>query len=140
MRLIVLSRQHDDLDAGFNVQHLLEQLESFGHRIGVGWQAEVHRDHGRLVAAHLQERALAVAGSHRFETIQRPLDLLLQRQIVLDDQQRRVDGAQGASRRSRSEPWRASNRGSMTVIVVPWPGWLTTEIWPPSSRMYWKLS
>ena len=57
-------------------------------RVGVGRQAQVHRHHGRLVAAQLHQRALAVAGGDRLEAVQRPLDLLLQRQVVLDDQQR----------------------------------------------------
>jgi hypothetical protein len=39
------------------------------------------------MAAQLHERALAVGGRHRLEAVERPLDLLLQREVVLDDEQ-----------------------------------------------------
>jgi len=42
-----------------------------------------------LVPAELDQRALAVHRHDRLETIQRPFDLLLQREVVFDDQQRR---------------------------------------------------
>jgi hypothetical protein len=86
--LVVLAREHDDLGGRLEVQDLLEQLEAFGHRVGVRRQAQVHGDHGGLVPAHLQQGALAVAGGDRLKAVQRPLDLLLQGQIVFDDQQR----------------------------------------------------
>ena len=86
--LVVLPRQHDDLGVGVGGEQLLEELEAFGNRIGVGRQAEVHRHDGRVVAAHLDHRRIPVGGSNGVEAVERPLDLLLQREIVLDDQQR----------------------------------------------------
>ncbi|KMR64657.1 hypothetical protein EU64_15065, partial [Staphylococcus aureus] len=62
----------------------------FGDRVAIGRQPEVHRDHRRAVAAELQHRAGDIIGRDGLEAVQRPLELLLQRQIVLDDQQGRV--------------------------------------------------
>jgi hypothetical protein len=92
VRLVVLAGEHDDLQVGVDVQHLAQQLEAFRHRIGVGRQTQVHGHHAGVEAAQLHQRGLAVARRHRFEAVQRPLDLLLQSEVVLDDEQRRRAG------------------------------------------------
>jgi len=87
--LVVLAGEHDDLGAGLQLDQFLEQLEALGDRVLVRRQAQVHRDHRRLVAAELQHGAGGVVGRDRLEAVHRPLELLLQREVVLDDQQRR---------------------------------------------------
>ena len=84
---VVLAGEHNHLGVRVQRQNLLEQLEALRHRVRVGRQAEVHGDHGWQMAAHLHQCALAVVGGNRLEAVKRPLDLLLQRQIVFDDQQ-----------------------------------------------------
>ena len=85
--LVVLSRQHDDLGVGFEFEHLSEQLEAFQHGVRVRWQPQIHRHDRRRMATKLSECAFAVARGDRVEAIKRPFDLLLQRKVVLDDQQ-----------------------------------------------------
>jgi len=135
--LVVLAGQHDDLDVGVGVQQLLQQLETFAGGVGVGRQAQVHRHHRRLVAAEGDQCGFAVARRHAVEAVQRPLDLLLQRQVVLDDQQGpRLCRAHAASAWRRSVPVRRSNSGTSRVTTVPWPTSLFTSMLPPSSLMY----
>ena len=86
--LVVLPRQHNHLGVRIGRKYLFEQAETFGHRVRVGRQPQVHGHHGRRMTPHLHQRALPVIGSHRFKAVQRPLDLFLERQIVFDDQQR----------------------------------------------------
>ena len=50
-------------------------------------QSEVHGHDRRLVAAQLRDRRFAVAGHDRFVLVEGPAHLLLQRRVVLDDQQ-----------------------------------------------------
>mmetsp|Transcript_26316 Transcript_26316/g.62491 ORF Transcript_26316/g.62491 Transcript_26316/m.62491 type:complete len:373 (-) Transcript_26316:724-1842(-) len=88
--LVVLAGQHDDLHGRVQLEQLLQAFETFGDRVAIGRQPEVHRDHRRAVAAELQHRAGDIIGRDGLEAVQRPLELLLQRQIVLDDQQGRV--------------------------------------------------
>ena len=144
--VIVLAGQDNDLGVGIEIQQLLEQPEALRHRIGVGRQAQVHRHHRRRVATELQQRALAIAGGHRLEAVHRPLDLLLQRQVVLDDQQRArrrafgCHGHQGTLAMCSADSSCASNSGSSKLTSVPLPGSLCTSMRPPSSCTYWKLS
>jgi len=89
VRLVVLAREDDHLDVGGDTEKLLQQAKTFRDRIGVGRKAEVHRHHGGGVPTALRERALAIVRDDAFKLVQRPLDLLLQGEVVLDDEQRR---------------------------------------------------
>ncbi len=51
-------------------------------------QPEVHRHDGRLEATQLGDRGAAVVGDDGLVAVERPAHLLLQRRIVLDDQER----------------------------------------------------
>jgi hypothetical protein len=90
--VVVLAGQHDDLQVRVDVEHLAEQREALGRRVRVGRQAEVHRHHAGLVALELRQRRLAVVGRDRDKAVEGPLDLLLQRQVVFDDQKLRTAG------------------------------------------------
>jgi hypothetical protein len=61
--------------------------QTFGHIIGRRRQAEIHRDHGRLITSHLRHGFFPIAGNHCFVLVESPAHLLLQCRIVLDDQQ-----------------------------------------------------
>ena len=88
VRAIVLPGQHDDLGVGCGGEDLLQQREPLGDRIGIGRQAEVHRDNRWSVPANLRHRGLGIRRRQRLVLVQRPADLLLKRQIVLDDKKR----------------------------------------------------
>src|SRR5688572_5976129 len=89
----------------------------------------------------LGKRAFTIGRPDRLETIERPLDLLLQREIILDDQQwLALVAAHLALDICRSEACRGSNKGRPIVITVPRPSSVSTEMLPPSSRTYWRLS
>ncbi len=136
--LIVLARENDHLDVRIDPEQLLEQPESFRHRIRIGRQAEVHRHHGGAVSSALHERAFPVRRSHGLESVERPFDLLLQRQVVFDDEQGwRLVGVHLALDICRAEASCDSKSGSAIDITVPRPGALSTEMLPPSSRTYW---
>ena len=135
--LVVLAGEHDDLDVRVGGQHLLEQPEALGDGVRVGRQAEVHGDHGGVAAAHLHQRRFAVVRGDRLETVERPLDLFLERQVVFDDQQRaRFVSAHEAPRGCRSECRWSSKSGSSTVTMVPRLTSLSTVIFPPNSCTY----
>ena len=132
--LVVLPGQHDHLGVRVDLQQLLEQPEALADRIGVWRQSQVHRHHRRLVATRLHQRRLAVAGRDGLETVERPFDLFLQREVVLDNQQRCLCNTHAAV--LRSEPVRRSNNGSNSVTTEPWPSSLFTSMLPPSSLTY----
>ena len=137
IRLVVLAGEHDHLDVGVQRQQLLQQAKALADGIWVGRQAQVHGDHRRLMPPELHQRALAVAGGDRIEAVQRPLDLLLQGQIVFDDQQRRgLAGAHSSPASRKSDPARKSNKGNSKVTTVPCPTSLFTSMLPPSSLTY----
>ncbi|EXI73003.1 MAG: hypothetical protein AW07_02935 [Candidatus Accumulibacter sp. SK-11] len=143
VRPVVLAGEHDDLGIGCHAQDLLEELEAFGHRVRVGRQAQIHGHHGRLVAAHELHRRLAVVGGQRFVLIERPANLLLQRAVVLDDQQVWHFRSTHSCFPDNSSDFRAlptSNNGSRRSTWVPTSTALSTETLPPSSWTYWKLS
>ena len=135
--LVVLACQHDDLDARVDLQQLCQQPETLAHRIRVRRQAEIHRDHGRLMPAELHQRRFTVTGGDTFKPVECPFDLLLQRQIIFDDQQRgRLGPAHAAPCARRSVPVRTSNNGITSVTTEPCPTSLFTSMLPPSSLMY----
>ncbi len=85
---VVLPGEHDDLGVGRKCIYLLEQQESFARIVRMRRQPQIHRDDGRLAAAHLRDRRFPIAGHDRFIPVERPAHLFLQLRIVLDDQQR----------------------------------------------------
>jgi hypothetical protein len=87
VRTFVVPRQDDHLGIGRLRQQLLQGRQALRRAVRIGRQAEVHRRHRRLVAPHLRQRGLAVAGEQDFVAIEAPAQLLLQSQIVFDDQQ-----------------------------------------------------
>ena len=105
MGLIVLARQHHHLDVRVRVEQGLQQAKPLRNGVRVRRQAQVHCHHRGLMAAELDQRALAIAGHDGLEALDRPLDLLLQRQVVFDDQQRRrVAVAHGRTPRPAAGP------------------------------------
>src|SRR5689334_4088123 len=117
---------------------LLQQAESFTRIVGSRRKAQVHRDDGRFEAAHLRNGAVAIAGDDRFVTIERPLHLLLQGRVVLDDQQRlaRVSHATRSSAGAAFGPAAESARGRRTSTDVPTFSSLCTWIPPPMLATY----
>ena len=84
VRLIVLSGENNHLHVRGKIQQLLQQREALGYRIGVRRLAEIHGDHGRLVAPELHQRTFAIGGRQTLEAVKRPLDLLLEGWVVLE--------------------------------------------------------
>src|SRR5262245_1115233 len=141
VRAVVLPGEHDHLRVRREGEHLLEELQALARVVGLRGQAEVHRDHDRLIAPQLRERALAIAGRHSLELIERPTHLLLERGIVLDDKQGSAFRAAHATSRNDSSPAAlTSERGTKTRTLVPAFGALSTTMRPPSPVTYWKLS
>ena len=75
------------LVSGFSAQDLVERREALVGAVGIGRQAEVERDHRRLVRAQRLDRARAVAGADHLIALIGPFELALQAVVVLDDQQ-----------------------------------------------------
>src|SRR6185437_15266449 len=93
-----------------------------------GREAEVERDHRRLVRPERVDRARPVARAHDLITVIGPFELPLQAFVVLDDQQ---DFAFFAHAIFRWGSRAGSAAGRLMVKVVPWPGRLSTLICPP---------
>src|SRR6185437_2386712 len=148
---VVLAGQHDHLGIRGESVDLLEELQTFGRVVGLRRQPEIHGDDRRLIAAQLGERALAVAGDHRLVLVERPLHLLLQGRVVLDDQERAaILGHAADSPTARPPPTTCPSAGSGVSFGaasgrrrntrVPLPGALSTLMFPPSPATYCELS
>ena len=83
---LVLTCQHDDLGVGCRRQNLREQPKSLGYRVRIRGQTQVHGDDCRHVPAQLHQRTLPIVGHHSVEPVQRPFDLRLQAEVILDNQ------------------------------------------------------
>ena len=152
VRTVVLSGQHDHLGRRGERADLLQQPQTLGRIVGMGRQAQVHRDNGRLIPAQLGNRALPVAGDDRLVLVERPLHLLLERGVVLDDQQgsalvgHAADSlTAGVQRVRRPRSGRASaaaapDQGRRRKTRVPTPGSLSTAMLPPKPDTYCELS
>jgi hypothetical protein len=88
VRAVVLAGEDDHLRVGEERERLLQASQALGRLVRRGREPEVHRRDRRLEAAQLRERTLAVVRDDRLVLIERPAHLLLQRRVVLDDQQR----------------------------------------------------
>ena len=86
--LVVLAGQYDHFDVRVKGENLPEQPKALRHAIGIGWQPQIHRHHSRCAFAQLHQRRFPVMGSRRIKAVKRPLDLFLQRQVILNNQQR----------------------------------------------------
>lgn len=117
---VVLSGEDDHLGVRCRRQCLLEQAEAFRDRIGRRRQPEVHGDDGRIVAMNHRQGAFAIARRQRFELVQRPAHLLLQRRVVFDNEQwPDLFRAHAASFSPRSDSVRNSKSGRIRVMRVP---------------------
>src|SRR3569623_3231847 len=133
-------RGDDHLGVGLERENLGQSGKAFADAVGIGRQAEVERDHCRLVGAQRVDRARPVAGDDHVVTVIGPAQLTLQAGIVLDDQQLRAWGAaiaHAASPRARTWPVAAAR---VTRKWVPSPSRLVTTTWPPIASTSWRAS
>src|SRR5690606_11906014 len=135
---IVLAGQHDDLGLGRERQQRMQQANAFRRVVRMRRQAQIHGDHRRLEAAHLRDGAVVVVGDDGFVLIESPTHLLLQRGLVLNDQQ--GFGFFVHAARLMGTEIAAVGRGSRTRTQVPSPMRLSTVRRPPMFWMYCALS
>jgi len=122
--------------------HLLEQGEAFGRVVRMRREAEVHRGHGGLEPTQLSDCRSAIVRDYRFIGIESPAHLLLERGVVLDDQQRparfRHQAASSIDLAGSGMP--AATCGNSTRTRVPLPSRLSNRMRPPSPVTYCWLS
>ena len=92
--------------SGFSAMIVVEHREAFAGAVGIGRQAEVERDHRRLLGAQRGDRGVAVAGDQHLEIVIGPLELGLQALVVLDDQQLGLWRRRIMRTSDRSRGWR----------------------------------
>ena len=68
--LVVLTGEHNHLDIRIHSQNLLQQFETFRHRVSVRGQPQIHGDDCWRMATKLHQRTFPVVGCYRLELIQ----------------------------------------------------------------------
>ena len=68
--VIVLAGQDNHLGVRGGGEDFLEQAETFGNRVGIGRQSEIHRHDGGRVAVNLHQRAFTISGGQCFVLIE----------------------------------------------------------------------
>jgi hypothetical protein len=105
--------------------------------VGIGRQAQIHRDHrpaggGAPAPARFRGRR-----RHGLEAVERPLDLLLQRQVVFDDQQGAGFSLMGLERLQIRVPLRLRTAAAARSRWCRVPTLSLSVIFPPNSCTYW---
>ena len=98
-----VARGDDDLGVGLEAQHFGQRGEAFLGAVGVGRQAEVERDHRRLILAQCLDRRGAVVGGDHAIAVICPFQLALQAFVIFDDEQH---GEVGSVRSCAFPRWR----------------------------------
>ena len=144
---VLLAGQHDHLGVRGDREDLLQRAEALVRVVRARRQAQVHRHHGGLEAAQLRDGALAVGRHGDFVAVECPLHLLLQRRIVLDDQQRVAFFAHDTALISSAVAGSSASSTAVTFglfstsrTVVPRPTSLSTSMRPPTPSTYCWLS